>query len=219
MPIPVHTIGCTPARLNELADAAVYYWVEAKPYYSGVRVKIDLSGSDVYGPNTYSYSKEFTLTRVPIVADPESIALNQSGLQTFNPVAPGDGECLMALARNATNFGTRVICPAAQGVSFLPPSIYYYDEVIGEDDDDTPILSGVAILLPHCANFDFVEVIDDCFRFWVQFGLWPAFESRLDISGWSEAKWRDLRGTYTDTLTYVSGAEINITLNVEWEIL
>lgn len=248
---------------------SIYPFIEAAPHYTGIRLKMTIEGVIVSPPyevtwmdhtvnpavertytetvtSTYSYTKEVSLSRVPLLTGMTGEGLRASGdFQSYWPTetyAEGTGtpidfevNCTMRIAA-PPQAGTFKYSPIWQVLEIMggwqSPSTYWYgEEVVGETtyaytgelpDDFTPtptadIVEQVDLWPPSFFHMGAASAPLECpYNRWGrdQFGI-PTGDWMVDISAWTEANWRDLRGIHT----FSAEDENGITRTYEWEIL
>lgn len=222
-------------------------YVDAAPFYTGVRLAYSVSGNSVYvieeggieyirETTTYNFSASRTFDRTAIVAEnPAMIFTGYSGITGNTDAAlcewaaaplvpPPEGKCYIH-----TGLGT--------DWSHLPVHIIigepeYEPEVIGTittteymgegaepeyETTTTDILGVPQFLVPRF----FRHATSGIRARQNRWGTPLAPEQSVDISGWTLAQWRDLRGAHSISLADPVGGYVSntITRTYGWEIL
>jgi hypothetical protein len=191
----------------------------------------------------YSYTNSKTWTRVPIVGDSTSSSMDKiNGVYGYPEASVGDiatanpGEFLMAL-EPAMFTGPDVIYPPYPMFAPKYPAAVFslagltggYDSmiessaVIGTRTDrrsSPPLITAIVEDIRVSAGFWFSDGKTDPRQIFdelsIQGGSSPNTVARIseDVTAWSAAKWRDFRGTYTETAVNAQGITTTVTVTL-----
>ena len=190
----------------------------------------------------YSYTGSKTWTRIPIVGDSTvgmTKIINYPGLIPINGVgeAPkasvaqfvprGSGEFIMGLRAALDKPSGPYEDPAPMYAPQYPAAVFSFDgmieasAVIGTQTDNSfspPVVTDIIEDIRADISFIFSgpitdprEIVDELS---IQGGNFPNTVARIseDVTVWSAAKWRDFRGTYTETAVNAQGITTTVTV-------
>ena len=227
-----------------LANAGSSFFLDASPIYEEIRMKLTFSGTATKNSGDYTITLtgviEETFTRVPLIREPDPLGGVPSSDEYTDYIPyvgnPSTGEVCMFLIRPGTWYSG--ISPVEQAHRIFPESMPL-SEVIGTWSDTALGTSGDAtlsgsIFYPYFwdgatfpADYERVpwaELATEFLSTEIAIGSSETIlplenwdRSTVDISGWTQADWRDQRGVRTQTFTDPS-ADSTLTVVVEWEL-
>lgn len=161
MSIRTVNVGMLP---DDFEDFLIGFFVEAPPFYTGVRIKVDLSGGrtkttgSVTIDETLSYSNEKTFTRIPMERDSDETWITTSSLVSENdineknrsmiPISADECRIVMLTFGMAETFRSRQISKAPLEIRMLTEvdeicgSWVYTDTADPTNDDSGDIRTG-----------------------------------------------------------------------------